>query len=212
MTATEIITQAKLLTRQNTTDADTLWLSRLNTIQRNYSRREDWPQLRVMNATLTTVANQTGYDLPSNFERLLGDFVTYGPDVVTGGYQSGSLVRVLQTGDPQIDKMANIWGFTGGGLPAIGIIGSKTGVSNTLQLNFYPFPQLAATSIVFSYYRKPTTLLVGTSVDVEGLSDTYIAALAREIEFYSNQMERAKYFSEMEHAEYNMYLRTFLPT
>lgn len=210
MTDATIITQAKALARQTATDTtlDATYLAWLNRIQRLYARKENWPQLRVLNATLTTVASTAAYDLPATFDRLMGDFVYYNPTAITGGYQDGTAIPVLKSGDPRLDSVMSAWKMGGTGAPSVAVVSSKAATPGTLQMVFYPFPQTAAYTIVYNYYRTPTALLnAPTSIDVDALGETFIAALTAQMEAYANQLDRAAYFRQTERDEYKSVLR-----
>lgn len=206
-TAADVINEAKGLTRTSQSVPDAtflLWLSRNN---RKYCRMANWPELRFLNATLTTVANQAAYDLPissgSAFSRFMGKWVLYDPVAVTNGYQGGTQLPILNQGCEQDDS--RIIGYTnlGSGTPSACYVRAKSGTPSTKQLVLAPFPADANKTIVYSYYADPAAFsAMSDSLTVEALYGVLVNSVCREIAAYTEDADLAAYYGREEMNEW----------
>lgn len=198
MTDADVITQAEGVARQNDISSDLpLWLNR---IYRGYCRKPgvNWPQLRILNATLTTVANTQSYALPAAFERPCGSSVLYDVTAVTGGHQNGRSLPILMTGDPESD--ARIQGYNNGGVSSEPGAVAISGAGGTgLQFVFYPAFTRGGKTVLYNYYAAPATLDgSGVTFEIQCLDEVLVNALSKEICIYSNDTRRASYFAAQE--------------
>ncbi len=211
MTAdSDIITEAKNQLRLNGTSMDAIALQRLNRLHKSYCAKNDWPQLMVRNATVTTVAGTGEYNLPADFLRMAGERIDYNVTAVTGGYAyNGWPITIVP---PE-----QSWDFAS--QQAVGTIADPYfakvtggGAGGVFKLALLPGFTSGGKLVLFSYYRVATTLTgSGTSIDVDPLADTLIAALAKALVRYDgtrSALEEAAYFAEQERAAYREALRT----
>lgn len=211
MTAGEIINEAQSLTRITSGPTAAQQLAWLNRIQRSYARKNDWPELKTLAATVVTVANQAYVALPVAFERFVGKTVLYNPTAITGGYVDGYPIPLLPAGSPQLETMVAAWRPTGSG--QYPIAASLGGSSGAYRLYLYPFPTLSSTTIVFDYFRAPAALTTTASVpELQHLCDTFTLAMAAEFVSYSDNSEAEAKFRAKERREYNHALRNLLTT
>ncbi len=207
MTVAEIISQAQALTRESLSIPTSTYLAWMNRINRKYCRSDNWPELRVLNATLTTVASQAGYDLPATFSRIMGEFVSWNATAITGGFQYGTQIPFLNQGNVENDRRIGQWTQTGGGFgalnPQVCYIEPKSGTPTTKQLVFAPFPATAGITIVYNYYRQPADFAATSeSITVPTLEDTFVMALCKQLMMYLGNSDGVLMYAGLEKTEF----------
>jgi hypothetical protein len=210
-TDADIITEAKSQLRLNGTQMDAIALQRLQRLYNAYCNKENWPQLLVRNATISTVAGTGAYNLPSNFGHMAGLTVDYDVTAVTGGYRfNGWPITLLSSGHPMNDTLASIQEL---GVVADPLYASVIGgAAGTYQLLLTPGFTNGSKTVLYSYYRLPATLAgTGTNIEIQPLVDTLIAALSKALVRYDGTrtaLDEAAYFAQEEKAAYREALRT----
>lgn len=203
MTCADIIAESQSLTRQNLGVPNATYLSWLNRINRTYCRKAQWPQMRVVNAVLTTVANQSAYDLAADFNRLSGQFVLWDCQAISGGYTSGLEIPFMNQGGLRNDS--NTLAYTNlGSAGTPSICYTQAGDLGQYQLVLAPFPTLAGTTVLYNYYKDPALFTsVSDSIPVDGLGDTYTMALCKQIGLYlANEADLIQTYAMMERDAY----------
>ncbi len=203
----ELISEAQSLTRQSLSITNATYISWLNRINRAYCRKWNGPDMRVLNAVLTSVASQAGYDLPAAFSRISGQFVFWNSQAITGGYQLGIPVRFLNQGNEEDDRKIGQWTQTGGGFgslnPQVCYVEPKSGTPATKQMVFAPFPATSGITILYNYYREPAAFTaVSDTIPISLLQDTFTMALCRNIAMYLGANDDAMMYMGMEKSEY----------
>lgn len=208
MTAAEIIADAQSLVRNTLGQTPAQLLAWLNRIQRGYARKDDWPELKMPTATVSTTANQAYVNLPAGFLRFAGKMVLYNPTAITGGYQDGTSLPVLTSGDPRLDNLVAAWRPTGAGAP---LAVSVSGADGAKKLYLYPMPDTGSVTLVYDYYRAAATLSATSgSPELQELCDTFVMAMAVQFCVECNDKERLPYFMAQEKSEYRAALRNLL--
>lgn len=213
MSLADIISDAQSMVRQSDGITTATYLQWLNRINRTYCRSQSWPQMRVLNSTITTVANQAAYDLPANYNRMSGDFVYWDPGVIIGGYENGIPIPFIPQGTPQLDS--RISGFTdlgNGGYMQPLVAYVANGEDGALQLVLAPYPSFSGTLILFSYYADPVEFEDTTDeIPIPQLYDTYVNALAKQIAIYLDDGDVAALYAAEERKCKNAVLANLFP-
>jgi hypothetical protein len=209
MTAAQIIADAQSLTRNNLGPSPAETIVWLNRIQRGYSKKDDYPELKVFGATVTTTANQGYANLAAAFQRFIGKTVLYDPTAITGGYQNGTPIPVLSSGAGPLDSLIAAWRPLGAGTP---VAVTVAGADGAKKLYLHPMPDATGTTIVYDYMRDPTALAATSeSPELQILADVFVNALAVQFCVYAND-ERLPYFRAEERREYNLVKANLLAT
>ncbi len=208
-TDVDIINEAKSQLRLNGTQMDAVALQKLNRLHQSYCNKHNWPQLLVRNATISTVAGTSAYNLPSNFHHMAGKTVDYDVTAVTGGYRyNGWPINITYGGQDQLLAAQQGVGVVADPFFAF-VTGGSTG---TFQLTLLPGFSNGSKTVLYSYYRVAATLAgTGTEIEVEPLAETLIAALSKALVRFDgtrSALDEAAYFAEEERAAYKAALRT----
>lgn len=204
----DIITEAKSQLRLNGTSMDAVAVQRLNRLHASYCQKNNWREMIVRNATITTVAGTSAYNLPDDFHHMAGTTVDYDVTAITGGYRFNGWPINLTSGG--MDRLLSAQQSVG--VVADPLFASVTGADGAAKLLLLPGFTNGAKTILYSYYRTATTLTgAGTAIDVEALADTLIAALSKALVRFDgtrSALDEAAYFAEEERAKYREALST----
>lgn len=204
MPISDIIQEAQDLTRQSLGLPNSTYIAWLNRINRSYCRRCNWPELRKTNQLLTTVANQAKYDLPTDFNRIMGEFVYWNVQAITGGYNLGWPLRFINQGSEEDDSkiLAGVNLGTGSVLAPYGVY-RATSSMGVPQLGILPFPGESGTLILYNYYADPAPFTTtDDDIPIPTLYDTFVMALCKTIGLYLDNSEIATLYAGMERDAY----------
>lgn len=202
MLVSDLINDVKVSTRQNSTELDAFLLAAAGRLYRDYLRNENWPQQRVTGVTLSVVSGTSAYDLPADFDRFAGDRVNY--NFAGMPNWSAILIPIVLRGTTQGDRTITVWEGVStlqyaSQYPAIAAV--SPGGANTYQLVLYPPPGTSGDTVTLDYYSVPASVTLST-VLIQPLYETLVAALSREKARFLNDTQNLEIFAQQEKASY----------